>query len=100
MNNQINMAIQVLPSVTGKHVYDVVDEAIAIIKASGFPYRVCPFETVIEAPYEDAMNLLKQVQDACYKAGAESLICNVKIQSHSKDQVTIKDKMNKYDELQ
>lgn len=97
MNKTVNIAIQVLPSGGGKHPYDMVDEAISIIKNSGFPYKVCPFETVIEAPYQDAMNLAGEVQEACYRAGAEQLMCYIKIQSSAGGRVSIDDKMHKYE---
>jgi uncharacterized protein YqgV (UPF0045/DUF77 family) len=68
----INLAIQVLPTSSKKHPYAIVDEAIAVIKEAGIPYIVCPFETVIEAPYDEAMDIAKKVQEACYEAGAEA----------------------------
>jgi uncharacterized protein YqgV (UPF0045/DUF77 family) len=97
MNNIVNVAIQVLPTSKDKKTYDLVDEAIAIIKASGFKYKVCPFETVVEAPYDDVMKLVKKVQEACYVAGAEKLLCYLKIQSNKNEDVTIYDKMKKYE---
>lgn len=96
-NKQINLAIQVLPAGGKKHPYAVVDEAIKVIAESGYKYKVCPFETVIEASYQDAIALIEKIQDACYQAGAESLICNLKIQSHSSNQIEIADKMAKYE---
>ncbi|MGC9331722.1 MAG: thiamine-binding protein [Bacteroidales bacterium] len=96
-NNTINMAIQVLPTSSKKHPYAIVDEAIAVIKEAGVPYKVCPFETVIEAPYDEAMYIAKKVQEACYKAGADKLMCYIKIQSAARGHVTINDKMEKYE---
>ncbi|MEA1872813.1 MAG: thiamine-binding protein [Bacteroidota bacterium] len=96
-NKQINLAIQVLPFGGEKHAYEVVDEAIKQIQNSGLKFKVCPFETVIEGNYVDVMNVVEKVQQACYNEGAENLICNIKIQSHSKNNVTIEDKMHKYD---
>lgn len=97
MNNIVNVAIQVLPTSKDKKTYDLVDEAIAIIKDSGLKYKVCPFETVVEAPYDDVMELVKKVQEACYVAGAEKLLCYLKIQSNKNEDVTIYDKMKKYE---
>ncbi len=96
MKNQINLAIQVLPSSANKHPYDLVDGAIETIKASGLKYQVCPFETVIEGPYDEVMDLVKKVQMACYCDGADSLIVNIKIQSNANKDVFILDKMEKY----
>ncbi len=97
-NKTINLAIQVLPTAENKHPYDLVDKAIAVIKESGFKYRVCPFETVIEAPYDEAIKLAEKVQQACYDAGADKLLCYMKIQSSAEGNVTIGDKMDKYDD--
>lgn len=97
MNEQINLAIQVLPTGADKHPYKLVDAAIEVIQKSGFKYKVCPFETVIEAPYDDAMALVKEVQEACYNAGADNMICYLKIQSNRTEKVKISDKMAKYE---
>lgn len=96
MKGQINAAIQVLPRSADKHPYDIVDKAIEIIQQSGLKYQVCPFETVVEGEYNQVIELLEKVQDACYLAGAEELICNIKLQTSSSENITINDKMHKY----
>ncbi len=97
MEKQVNVALQVLPSSDTKHPYTLVDEAISLIQASGLRYRVCPFETVIEGPYDRVMELVKQAQEACYRAGAEKLMTYIKIQSARDEDVFIEDKMAQYD---
>ncbi len=96
MNQQINLAIQVLPKSKNIHSYQIVDKAIEIIKNSGVKYLVCPFETVMEGEYDQLMKIVKDVQDACYHAGAEEIICNIKIQTNKDTKVTIDSKMEKY----
>lgn len=96
MNPQINMAIQVLPQSKAKHPYDIVDEAIRIIKESGVKYEVCPFETVMEGDYDTLMSVVKKVHEACYLAGAEGMLTYLKIQSSASKAVEIDDKMGKY----
>lgn len=96
MNKTVNIALQVLPSSTTIHPYAIVDKAIEVIAASGLTYRVTPFETVIEGSYEEIMNVVKLAQEACYEAGAESLMTYIKIQS-SRQGVSIDDKMHKYE---
>ena len=90
------MAIQVLPESREKHPYDIVDKAIEIIKKSGVKHKVCPFETVIEAPIDKALELVKQIRDECHDAGAENLMTYIKIQSSAEKDVFIKEKMEKY----
>jgi len=93
----VNVAIQVLPSSKSRHPYAIVDAAIAEIQKSGLTYRVCPFETVVEGPYEEVISLIERVQNACYADGADSMLVYVKIQSNAEGKVTIGDKMDKYD---
>lgn len=96
MKNTVNIALQILPSSTEHHPYDLVDRAIEVIAASGLKYQVTPFETVMEGSYEEIMDVVKRAQEACYAAGADSLMTYIKIQSSTSD-VTIDDKMHKYE---
>ncbi len=96
MENIVNIALQILPTSKTIHPYLLVDKAIEVIASSGLRYKVTPFETVMEGSYEEIMNVVKQAQEACYEAGADSLMTYVKIQSSSKD-VSIDDKMEKYE---
>jgi len=96
MNKTVNIALQILPSSKSIHPYLLVDKAIEVIAASGLRYKVTPFETVMEGSYDEIMNVVKLAQEACYKAGAESLMTYVKIQSSQND-VSIDDKMEKYE---
>lgn len=95
--HNINLALQILPQVPSDQVYAVVDEAIAVIQQSGVKYRVCPFETVIEGPYDQLMDIVKRTQEVCFKAGAGQLLVYIKIQNNSLGPVTIEDKTGKYD---
>jgi len=96
MENQINAAIQVLPQSKDKSIYEMVDEAIDEIKNSGLRFQVCPFETVVEGEYNKVISLIEKVKDRCFKAGAEDLIINIKIQARKSGIVTIEEKMEKY----
>lgn len=97
MNNNVNIAVQVLPKSETKEAYDLVDVAIGIIQKSGLKYRVCPFETVMEGPYDKIMYVIKEIQEACFNEGADELLVYIKIQNRKNSNVTIEDKMAKYD---
>lgn len=97
MKNIINLAIQVLPKSSTMESYDLVDKAIEAIQRSGLKYRVCPFETVIEGDYESVMRVVEQAQEACFDAGADELLVNIKIQRRKDRDVFITDKTGKYD---
>ena len=96
MEEQINAAIQVLPQSKDRHLYEIVDEAIDEIKKSGLRYQVCPFETVVEGEFVKVMTLIGSIKDRCFSAGAEDLLINIKIQARKTGNVTIEEKMNKY----
>ena len=97
MNNTVNIALQILPTSKTTHPYSIVDAAIAVIAASGLKYRVTPFETVMEGNYDRIMEVVKLAQQACYDAGAENLMTYLKIQSNGNGDVSIEDKMGKYE---
>lgn len=96
MDKTVNIALQVLPSSKSVHPYAIVDKAIETIAASGLKYKVTPFETVLEGSYEEIISVVKLAQEACYEAGADSLMTYIKIQS-SRTDVSIEDKMEKYE---
>ena len=93
---KINVAIQVLPEADGKVKYALVDKAIEAIKGTGFVFRVCPFETVVECTFEEMSGLLEKVHEACHNAGTQRMLTNLKIQVDFYKSVTIDDKMEKY----
>ncbi len=97
MNNIVDVAIQVLPNSKEIHPYDIVDKAIELIQKSGLKYRVCPFETVVEGKLEVILKLVNEIHAECYKYGTETMMTYIKIQSAANKDVTIEDKMHKYD---
>lgn len=97
MKNTTNIALQILPTSKTVDPYSIVDAAIAVIAASGLKYRVTPFETVMEGSYDRIMEVVKLAQQACYDAGAESLMTYLKIQSNGSGDVSIEDKIGKYE---
>jgi len=96
MKNYVNVALQVLPKSETKKPYDLVDDAIDVIQDSGLKYKVCPFETVIEGPYDKIMDIVEKVQEKCFENGADELLVYIKIQTRKNSKVTIDDKMAKY----
>ena len=95
-NKKVNIAIQVLPESKEKHPYAIVDDAIEIINAAGFPYKVCPFETVVECTLEEGLELVRKIHRQCEQSGAEKMMTYIKVQSDFSKDVTIDDKMEKY----
>lgn len=94
---KINLALQVLPQSQTKHPYKIVDKAIEVIEQSGLKYKVCPFETVIEGEWNEVMKVVEQVHEVCYNNETEKMMTYIKIQTNSSEDVTIADKMEKYE---
>jgi uncharacterized protein (TIGR00106 family) len=97
MSNKVNIALQVLPRSKTTGAYALVDKAIETIQKSGVKYKVCPFETVMEGDYDVLMKVVKDAQQACFDAGADEMIVFVKIQRDKSKDVSIEDKIGKYE---
>lgn len=75
----IIMALQVIPKVGESRIYEVVDEAIKVIAASGVPYEVGPMETTMEGEPDQLWEIIKKAQEACIRAGATRVMSHIKM---------------------
>ena len=97
MDYNVNLAVQILPLHVGKEeAYAMIDKAIEKVQQSGLKYVVCPFETVIEGPYGTVMQLVGNMQEAVYAAGAKNLLVNMKLHRSNEKDMAIEDKTGKY----
>lgn len=97
MDYNVNLAIQILPLHMGKEdAYAMIDKAIEKVQQSGLKYVVCPFETVIEGPYNKVMQLVNDMQEVVYEAGAKNLLVNMKLHRSIEKDMAIEDKTGKY----
>ncbi|MES2763769.1 MAG: thiamine-binding protein [Bacteroidota bacterium] len=94
-NFKINVAIQLLPTKFTGEKLELIDKAIACIKASGLPHLVCPFETVVEGTYDEVFKLINDIRTTTLNNGCEELIVNMKMHAGNKD-LFFKDKLVKY----
>ncbi|MCP5146115.1 MAG: thiamine-binding protein [Gammaproteobacteria bacterium] len=94
----VNLALQALPLSGASDRIAIIDQAIAAIARSGLSYVVCPFETVVEGEYEAVMKLVTDLKQACFDAGADELIINMKLHARAEKAVTIDEKLAKYRE--
>ena len=93
---QINAAIQLLPLITSGNKYDLIDNAIELIKKSGLNYKVCPFETVVEGDSQTVYKLIEQIQTETLKNNCEELLINIKIHAAKRD-LSFVDKIKKFE---
>jgi uncharacterized protein YqgV (UPF0045/DUF77 family) len=95
---QALVSIQILPRTPqGEDVIPYVDKAIAIIAASGVPYRVGPLETTMEGDLAQLLDIVKRMNEAMVEAGCPSVISQVKI-AYYQEGISIKQLTGKYDE--
>ncbi|MGC7871223.1 thiamine-binding protein [Desulfosporosinus sp. FKB] len=94
---KIMMAFQVLPKVEDDRLFEVVDEAIAVVAASGVTYEVGPMETTMEGEPDELWAIVRKAQDACIKAGASRVMTYIKM-DYNPGKTTIEEKIKKYRE--
>lgn len=95
---EASVAIQTLPSAPNDdELCRIVDEVIAYIAASGYNYYVGPFETTIEGPYDELMDIVKECQHIAVRAGAPSVLAYIKVTYKPEgDVLTIEKKVTKH----
>ncbi len=92
---KVNLSLQTLPIVPEAKIYEIIDEVINLIQASGLNYIVGPMETTIEGELEDLLEIVKKSQEICVEAGASRVVSVIKI-DYKPDGVTMDEKVGKY----
>lgn len=84
-NNQVEkdvyLAFQIIPRLKQGNNFEVVDKAIAVVKAANVSYQVGAMETTMRGELDYLLEVVKKAQQACYDAGAVEVITNIKIHS-------------------
>ena len=95
---EASVAIQSLPQAPDdEELCRIVDEVIAYIAEQGYNYYVGPFETTIEGPYDELMDIVKNCQYIAIKAGAPSVAAYIKVSYKPEGEVlSIEKKIGKY----
>ena len=94
---EASIAIQVLPDVQGEEIIRIVDKVIEHIKGTGLNTYVGPFETTVEGPFDELMDIVKLAQLICINEGAPSVMSYVKISLNPNQGVwTIEKKTKKH----
>ncbi|MDH5608895.1 MAG: thiamine-binding protein [Cyclobacteriaceae bacterium] len=89
----ITLGLQIVPkSKTNLDSYPLVDKAIEVIQQSGVPYRVTPFETVMEGTYSQLMEIAASAQQAVLQAGADECLVYFRIHYRKDADVTFAEK--------
>ncbi len=74
------VSIQIIPKTkNGENVIPYVDEAIAIIDASGVKYEVHPLETTMEGDLQELFAVITRMNEKMIEMGSSNVISQVKI---------------------
>lgn len=74
------LSIQMIPKTNnGESVIPYVDQAIAIIKQSGLPYRVAPLETTMEGDLPELLQIVQRMHEAMIEVGCPGALSQIKI---------------------
>jgi uncharacterized protein YqgV (UPF0045/DUF77 family) len=96
MENIINLGIQIVPKSETEDAYSLVDKAIAVILQSGIKHVVTPFETVMEGPQTQLLEIAKKAQQAVLEGGADEVLVYYRMQIRKNADVSMEDKTAKY----
>jgi uncharacterized protein YqgV (UPF0045/DUF77 family) len=88
----ITLGLQIVPKSNAQNSYELVDTAINIIQQSGVPYRITPFETVMEGSYDQLMQISEEAQKAVLSAGADECLVYFRIHYKKDSDVTFEEK--------
>lgn len=92
-----SISFQLLPKAKNKKaLINIIDRAIALVKASGVTFEVGPMETTMEGDLDQLIEILRQSQYLTIKSGATSVFTNVKIFYDPKGVMTIAEKVTKH----
>ncbi|GGZ41530.1 hypothetical protein GCM10007049_38560 [Echinicola pacifica] len=96
MSKSINLGLQIVPKSKDMDTYELVDKAIEVIQASGVTYEVNPFETVMEGPEDQLLQIAKEAQQAVLDAGADEILVYYRMQIRKNGDVTMGEKTDKH----
>lgn len=92
----INLGIQIVPKSKSLDTYALVDKAIEVIQKSGVKYEVTPFETVMEGPQDELMQIAEKAQKAVLEAGADEVLVYYRLHIRNGADVTMLEKTGKF----
>jgi len=94
-NHTINMGIQLVPLNNDAN-FELIDEAIAIIKKYNYKTTITPFETVIECTFEEGTNVLNELNLLCNKHENLTWLLNVRIHAKTGSDIVMEHKTEKH----
>lgn len=91
-DHNTTVGIQIIPKSSFHDTYEMVDAAIEVIQNSGVKHMITPFETVMEGPYDQLMEISNNAQKAVLDAGADECLVYFRIHYRKDSDVTFDEK--------
>ena len=95
MTYKINLGLQILPITESTRCYQIIDQCINMVQASGLQHQVTAFETILEGTYKEVMGLVAAIHDFSLTQ-TEELVINIRIHSKANSDVHAIDKTKKF----
>ena len=90
--------VSIAPFGVGTSLSKYVKEAVSVLKSSGLKVRLGGMSTTIEAPDLDTLfKVIKEAEEAEFRAGAQRVLINIKIDDRRDKPATIESKMQAVD---
>lgn len=79
VDTEVYVAFQVIPRMKNGNNFELVDQAIEIVKQANVPYQVSAMETTMRGELNHLLDIIKAAQQKCLDNGALEVITNIKI---------------------
>lgn len=84
-DTEVYLAFQVIPRIRNGNNFEIVDEAIEVVKNANVPYQISAMETTMKGELNYLLEIVKAAQQKCLDCGAVEVITNIKIHNRKLD---------------
>lgn len=79
----VYLAFQVIPRMRCGNNFELVDQAIDVVKNANVPYQVSAMETTMRGDLSQLLKIVVAAQQKCLDSGAVEVITNIKIHNRT-----------------
>ena len=82
-HQEVYLAFQVIPRMRSGNNFELVDQAIDVVKNANVPYQVSAMETTMKGDLTQLLKIVVAAQQKCLDSGALEVITNIKIHNRT-----------------
>lgn len=83
ITTEVYLAFQVIPRMKSGNNFELVDQAIEVVKNANVPYQVSAMETTMKGELNQLLDIVIEAQQKCIDGGAVEVITNIKIHNRT-----------------